>query len=284
MEPDEDSILRDDLAVGGFDSDGFDVGVDSDDSEDYGTSDGSGGSDSEEERPVNVRKPAPKVEVVEFRDPSQQRTTASSNPLEFKSFMSSKVSKTLAANAPKTPLPTAAEAAQDKQDDLHDKELMSLLRSTQLIEQLTSAELQGAERRSYLAQRAVELGLRPERRPKVPRAILQGMREKGKERAKKEIQELKETGMLTGSARRKIEARIDAPKRKKKFRPPPNEVGTVGRMNKEGILVVSKRTIKQVEREGEREKAARKRKRDPFGDSSAPKSKGKKKGGKKKRR
>lgn len=202
-----------------------------------------------------------------------------------RSRQSSKVSKLVAAAPRNKPL-TTAEKQQEAQDDANDRELAQLLRSPAFVEELTAAELQGAERRKYFESKTVKLGAAPLKQ-KVPSIILTGMRKAAKSRAQKQIQELKETGMFTKSAQRKIESSLE-PRKKKKFRPPPNELGTVGRIDKNtGMLMVSKRTIERVEREGARDVRMRKKRTDAFAESG-PKRKGgggggKKKGGKKKR-
>ncbi len=156
--------------------------------------------------------------------------------------------------------------------------MAALLKSPAFVEQLTAAELSGAERRRYYETKTVQLGAKPEK-IKTPSKILMGMRNAATVRAKKSIAELKESGMHSKSAQKKIEASIARPK-KKTFKPPPNEMGTIGKM-KGGMLVVSKRQIERVERDGQRDARKRRKQADPWGEG---KPKGKKKGGGKKKK
>jgi hypothetical protein len=181
-------------------------------------------------------------------------------------------------SAPPPPPLTTSEKLLEAADAAADRELAALLKSPAFIEELTSAELQGAERRRYYEQKTIQLGAKPAK-TKTPSKILMGMRNAASVRARKSISELKESGMHSKSAQSKILAPLARP-RKKTFKPPPNEMGTIGKF-KNGMLVVSKRQIEKVERDGQRDKRARRKQSDPWGES---KPKGKKKGGKKKKR
>ena len=47
---------------------------------------------------------------------------------------------------------------QDEQDDRDDKELLDILKTTKLVNNVTSSDLSGKDRRAFLQNRMVELG------------------------------------------------------------------------------------------------------------------------------
>ncbi|KAI9364481.1 hypothetical protein DFJ73DRAFT_809653 [Zopfochytrium polystomum] len=71
--------------------------------------------------------------------------------------MSAKVTDVIGVQKKKTAV-TAEEEKQDREDDAHDKELMDLLKTSRLIEELTTAELSGKSRRKHLSWKLLELG------------------------------------------------------------------------------------------------------------------------------
>lgn len=100
--------------------------------------------------------------------------SSTKNFQDFRNFMSSKVQKVSShlleqrAMRPSDSLwadsPAAqkkkkqADKEQDEQDDRDDKELLDILKTTKLVNNVTSSDLSGKDRRAFLQNRMVELG------------------------------------------------------------------------------------------------------------------------------
>ncbi|KAJ3245074.1 hypothetical protein HK104_007989, partial [Borealophlyctis nickersoniae] len=139
--------------------------------------------------------------VVVFNDTSVGRQEAPRSKADWKAFMSSEIKKV--SGEVKRRKITREEAQQDAEDDQHDRELMDLLKTTKLVEQYTSSELTGADRRKYLEKKVVELGGMPEKR-KAPLPMRIGMAKKEQERAAKRVQEAKDMGLYHSSLKTQI--------------------------------------------------------------------------------
>ncbi|TPX72117.1 hypothetical protein SpCBS45565_g00719 [Spizellomyces sp. 'palustris'] len=140
-------------------------------------------------------------EVVVFQDTSAQRSAPVGSKGDWKTFMSSNISK-LSGEGKPTNL-TKEEADQEEQDNQHDRDLMELLKTTKLIEEYNASQLAGTDRRKYMQEKLVELGAKPAK-PKAPRAIRMGMELKEKERAAKRLEEAKNMGTYHSSLKAQI--------------------------------------------------------------------------------
>ena len=139
------------------------------------------------------------VTVVDFSSgKSTSKTSNNHNAKDFHSFMSSKISKITNIQAPPKKLNKEQEN-QERQDKQNDKELFNLLQSSKLIQEYTSTELFGNDRRKHIEKKMADLGGRAElsHSAKAPRNIRLGMERKQKERAEKRLQESKDMGMYS---------------------------------------------------------------------------------------
>ena len=149
------------------------------------------------------------------------------------------------------------ELEQDAEDDQNDKELMDILKTTKLINDYTSADLVGKERRTYLQQRMVELGAKDAFKPaKVSLPMHIGMKKKALERVDKQIQKAKDFGTYKQSMKKDLSKKEVALTRGAaaassggKRQLDKGIVGSVGRI-RHGVMKVSKKVIESVENRG----------------------------------
>ncbi|KAI1314981.1 hypothetical protein EDD11_001417 [Mortierella claussenii] len=181
--------------------------------------------------------------------------SASGAEFNFKKFMSSKISKLDEAPPPlENPL-TAEEKAEELENKKNDTELHSLIKASRLLEQYSADQMDGVERRRHQRDQLISLGIQKKEKVKVPLQIGFGMMAKQRERDLKELEEAKNNGMYHKS----IKHTFAAAGGKKKERPR-SERGlktSMGRF-KNGMLTLSEREIKAVQREGVKKKPGKK--------------------------
>ncbi|KAJ3415157.1 hypothetical protein HDV05_005437 [Chytridiales sp. JEL 0842] len=150
------------------------------------------------------------AEVVVFQETGRREPTGSK--YDYKTFMSSDITKlTGDKKKPETPI-TKEEADQDREDDMHDRELMDLLKSSRLIDDIAASELTGKDRRAHLSSRLIELGAKPSKAPKAPFPMRLGMIKAEKDRSQKRLKEAKDMGLYHSSLRNQILAGGDKSK------------------------------------------------------------------------
>ncbi|KAF9199368.1 hypothetical protein BGZ49_010521 [Haplosporangium sp. Z 27] len=228
-------------------------------------------------KPV-ASKPRTGPEVVVF-DASKvvDRKSSSSGGMDFsfKKFMSSKISKLDEAPPPMENPLTAEEKAEELENKRNDAELHSLIKASRLLEQYNADQLDGAERRRHQREQLVNLGIQKKENIKVPLPISFGMIAKKRERDLKELEEAKNNGMYHKS----IKHTFAAAGGKKKERPR-SERGlktSMGRF-KNGMLTLTEKEIKSVQREGVKKKATGKKSGGGGGKGGKSGKGGKKKG------
>ncbi|TPX31980.1 hypothetical protein SmJEL517_g04813 [Synchytrium microbalum] len=187
----------------------------------------------------------PEVETIVFQQASSTKSTPHSRAA-WKQFMSSDVSKLSKADKQAKPV-TKEEADQDRQDDLHDTELMDLLKTTKLVEQYTSGELTGRDRRDYMKKKLLELGAKGEKQDRHPLNIRLGMHKASTDRAEKRIKDAKETSMYHKSIKNVFSNDLELLGKTKRHRPLRKiEKGlkpTIGKF-KDGVLHLNERDIR----------------------------------------
>ncbi|KAI8905867.1 integral peroxisomal membrane peroxin-domain-containing protein [Gorgonomyces haynaldii] len=142
--------------------------------------------------------------------------------------------------------PTQQQKKEDKEDDQRDKELMELIKTSQLIEQYT--DLVGKDRLKYQKKKLVQLGAQRERNQRAPLPIRMGMKRKAEERVENQIQEAKQTGMFTKSLKSRLEQSETLLQRKeKREKRDKGLTGSMGRI-KDGVMNVSKKLIAKVQK------------------------------------
>ncbi|KAF9432429.1 hypothetical protein BGZ76_010818 [Entomortierella beljakovae] len=206
-----------------------------------------------------VSKPRTGPEVVVF-DASKvdRKGSASAGGLDFnfKKFMSSKISKLDEVLPPMENPLTAEEKAEELENKRNDAELHSLIKASRLLEQYNADQLDGVDRRRHQRDQLVNLGIQKKEKIKVPLQIGLGMMAKQRERDMKELEEAKNNGMYHKS----IKHTFAAAGGKKKERPR-SERGlktSMGRF-KNGMLTLSEKEIKSVQREGVKKKSSGKK-------------------------
>ena len=141
------------------------------------------------------------------------------------------------------------ERDQDKEDDDHDRELMDILQSSKLIEQIQSSELHGRERLKYQERKLEELGAKTTPGGRAPLPIRLGMKRKAQERLQKAIQEAKNMGMYTSKTKNDILG-IDSSKKKEMFKSKKRnkDVGLFGSIGhiKDGVMTVARSHIAAI--------------------------------------
>ncbi|RKO91951.1 hypothetical protein BDK51DRAFT_25749 [Blyttiomyces helicus] len=186
--------------------------------------------------------------VVVFNDTSVRKEGRGSK-IEWKSFMSSNINKISTVAATSKGI-SKEDAAQDAEDDQHDRDLMDLLKATKLVEQFTASELTGKDRIKYQQQKLIELGGMPGKAAKAPLPIRLGMSKKGNERAVKRLQEAKDMGMYHSSLKTQILGDVAKKQaaQKAKRRKDGGGKGIDGGFGvfKDGTLHVAKRDIEAV--------------------------------------
>ncbi|KAJ2222528.1 hypothetical protein EV180_004295 [Coemansia sp. RSA 518] len=150
--------------------------------------------------PTDTRKPRKEPEVVVF---DQSRTTPMSqtNKLEYKAFMSSKISKINAKPKPRT----KAEVKEDKEDKLHDRNLKALLEGKLMIEQLHESQLSGKERHKHNTEKLKRLGMKIKTKDKMPADMFFATQRNREERAQRAIKDAQDRGVLNAAVRRELE-------------------------------------------------------------------------------
>ncbi|KAF9907874.1 hypothetical protein BX616_000308 [Lobosporangium transversale] len=224
-----------------------------------------------------VSKPRTSPEVVVFDASKVDRkgssaTSTGGTEFNFKKFMSSKVSKLDEAPAPmETPL-TSEEKAEELENKRNDAELHNLIKASRLLEQYNADQLDGVERRRHQRDQLVSLGIQKKEKIKTPLQISFGMIAKQRERDLKELEEAKNNGMYHKSIKHTFAAA--GGKKKEKPRSERGLKTSMGRY-KNGMLTLTEREIKAVQREGVKKK--------PSGKRSGGGNGGGGKGGKKKK-
>ncbi|KAJ3082634.1 hypothetical protein HK102_001543, partial [Quaeritorhiza haematococci] len=187
-------------------------------------------------------------EVVVFSETGTSSSSSSKkSKADWSAFMSSDINKVAGdERAAKRRKMTAAEKKQEQEDDENDRELMDLLKTSQLIEKYTAEDLTGKERRKYYQQKLIELGGKPAKRPKTSLPIYMGMQKKAKERAEKKLQEAKDSGMYDKSLKHLFQPsdiiKSQQQPDKKRNRGLKTSIGKF----KDGVLHISQRDIDAV--------------------------------------
>ncbi|KAG0364564.1 hypothetical protein BC939DRAFT_456224 [Gamsiella multidivaricata] len=203
------------------------------------------------------KKPRTGPEVVVFDASSLNRkSTTASTEFNFKKFMSSKISKLDEAPAPfENPL-TAEEKAEEIENKRNDTELHSLIKASRLLEQYNADQLDGADRRKHQREQLERLGIQKKEKIKVPLQISFGMMAKQRERDLKELEEAKNNGTYHKSIKHTFAAA--GGKKKEKPRSERGLKTSMGRF-KNGMLTLTEREIKSVQREGVKKKPSGKK-------------------------
>ncbi|KAF8929840.1 hypothetical protein BGZ58_008662 [Dissophora ornata] len=225
-------------------------------------------------------KPRTGHEVVVFDASKVDRkglSTSSSSgggtEFSFKKFMSSKISKLDEAPPPMENPLTAEEKAEELENKKNDVELHSLIKASRLLEQYNADQLDGADRRRHQLDQLVSLGVQKKEKVKVPLTIGFGMIAKKRERDLKELEEAKNNGTYHKSIKHTFAAA--GGKKKEKPRSERGLKTSMGRF-KNGMLTLTEKEIKSVQREGVKKKAPGKK----SGGKSGGGGGGKKKKGK----
>ncbi|RUP49962.1 hypothetical protein BC936DRAFT_140854 [Jimgerdemannia flammicorona] len=213
--------------------------VDDDDDPNVGMKEGDDGVVS------SNKKAQHQPEIVVFDGSSLKKPVAGNSKVEYKAFMSSKVSK---LEPPPPPPPKSVKEMEEEEKNLqNDRELQELLKTSKLLEEYQVEEMSGKERRKFTEQKLVALGVKASKGLKVPTIISLGMQQKRKEREAKELEEAKHLGLYhhtqkhlypTGSASAKPDGG--------KFRRDRGLGMGIGKF-KEGVLTLSKQDIARVE-------------------------------------
>ncbi|KAF9104529.1 hypothetical protein BGX27_010058 [Mortierella sp. AM989] len=206
----------------------------------------------------SASKPRTGPEVVVFDASKVGKSSASAGGMDFsfKKFMSSKISKLDEAPPPMENPLTAEEKEEELENKRNDAELHSLIKASRLLEQYNADQLDGVERRRHQRDQLVSLGIQKKEKIKVPLQIGFGMISKQRERDVKELEEAKNNGMYHKS----IKHTFAAAGGKKKERPR-SERGlktSMGRF-KNGMLTLTEKEIKSVQREGVKKKSSGKK-------------------------
>ncbi|KAJ1988775.1 hypothetical protein GGI25_005135 [Coemansia spiralis] len=193
--------------------------------------------------PISI-KPKRAPEVVVFNDAQRSASTASKH--EYKSFMSSKISK---LNTSQKPL-TTQEQSEDRLDKKHDKEIQDLLEGRLLIEKLHESQLTGRERHKHNAKKLANLGMKVKSKEKMPADMFFAVQRSRQSKADKHIKDAKDRGILSKSMKRELEIVYTGKAAKPKDTRPRKDTDRglrigVGRY-KDGVLHVSKSHIERV--------------------------------------
>ncbi|KAJ2554534.1 hypothetical protein EV175_002551 [Coemansia sp. RSA 1933] len=189
-----------------------------------------------------TKKRAP--EVVIFNDTTRTKPTTSKH--DYKSFMTSKISK---LNNPSVPL-SKEEQQEEQQDRKHDKELQALLEGRLMIEKLHESQLTGRERHKYNTQKLANLGMKVKSKEKMPADMFFAVQRNRQAKADKHIKDAKDRGVLNASMKRDLEimytGKASVPKdtRPRKDTDRGLRIGD-GRF-KDGVLHISKNHIDRV--------------------------------------
>ncbi|KAF9283438.1 hypothetical protein BGZ68_005355 [Mortierella alpina] len=221
-------------------------------------------------------KPRAGPEVVVFDASKVDRKGGSASgggaEFSFKKFMSSKISKLDEAPPPMENPLTAEEKAEELENKRNDAELHSLIKASRLLEQYNADQLDGVERRRHQRDQLVSLGIQKKENVKVPLQISFGMMSKQRERDMKELEEAKNNGTYHKSIKHTFAAA--GGKKKEKSRSDRGLKSSMGRF-KNGMLTLSEKEIKSVQREGVKKKKAPGKKSGGGGGGGSKKKKGK---------
>ncbi|RIA96507.1 hypothetical protein C1645_754916 [Glomus cerebriforme] len=194
---------------------------------------------------TNAATSAPKKEpeVIVFNDRSFSKclNKSSSNVIEWKSFMSHKISKV--NEKPQMSLSKNV-TAEEEINKKNDKELEELLKTTKLLEKYTTEQLTGKDRRKYNEQKMFELGAKPKKGMKIPTPISLEIQSKRKEREQKNLEEAKNLGLYHQSIKHKWAASSSSSK-SQQTRDKGIGMG-IGKV-KNGMLILSSKEIKHVQ-------------------------------------
>ncbi|KAJ3021410.1 UNVERIFIED_CONTAM: hypothetical protein HDU68_009634 [Siphonaria sp. JEL0065] len=174
-------------------------------------------ADDQSNATTKKKKPAPKVVnsakavVIVNNENAGRRDPTIGGAREWRSFMTSDVTKMLTEPKPKPPQ-TKEEEEQDKQDDANDRELMDLLQTSKLIEDFNASELFGKDRRKYMENKLLELGAKKGPNQKMPFPDRLKMIKAEEKRMEARLKTAKETGMYHASMRTHIMAGGDKEK------------------------------------------------------------------------
>ncbi|KAJ3145700.1 hypothetical protein HDU89_006935 [Geranomyces variabilis] len=202
----ENDASDDEVETGSWGEDNDEVDEVESDQEDFQSDDeftgltGGDGEDEEEEEGTSPQPSSSGPQVIVFQDAVRSSETQSallaSTPQNSKSayraFMSSSIKKQTSSAKPPKKL-SAREAEQETLDLQHDRDLADLLRTSKLVEQFTTSELTGADRRAHLRDKVVALGGKAAKL-KIPRQIQMGMDVKERQRGAQRLQEAKDLG------------------------------------------------------------------------------------------
>ncbi|KAG5459629.1 MAG: hypothetical protein BJ554DRAFT_8423, partial [Olpidium bornovanus] len=128
-------------------------------------------------------------------------------------LQSSKICKT--SEAPVRRPPTAADLKEDEEDRKNDAELMSILEASKLIEDYSAKQLSGKERRWWVANQAVKLGMKETPKHKMPLSMGLGLKAAQRKKDLKVLEEAKNIGLYhkslkhnyAASAKRRVRLR-----------------------------------------------------------------------------
>ncbi|OAQ29881.1 hypothetical protein K457DRAFT_18731 [Linnemannia elongata AG-77] len=228
---------------------------------------------------IVTSKPRSAAEIVVFDSSKIDRkgTSAAGGSAEFsfKKFMSSKISKLDEAPPPMENPLTAEEKAEEVEMKKNDAELHSLIKSSRILEQFAAEQLDGVERRRHQRDQLVNLGIQKKQNVKVPLQIKFGMMAKQRERDIKELEEAKNNGTYHKGIKHTFAAA--GGKKKETKRSDRGLKSSMGRF-KNGMLTLTEKEIKSVQREGVKKKGGKKSGGGGGGGGGGKKGGGKKKG------
>ncbi|CAI2180667.1 16559_t:CDS:2 [Funneliformis geosporum] len=140
---------------------------------------------------ANNTTPKKEPDIIVFNDSYLKKASKSgSNIIEWKSFMSAKVSKMNEKSQISSATKIIKELEEERINKQNDKELEELLKTTQLLEKYTAEYLTGKDRRKYNERKMFELGAKAKKGLKIPTPISLGIQSKRQEREKKELEEV----------------------------------------------------------------------------------------------
>ncbi|KAG0068529.1 hypothetical protein BGZ89_004579 [Linnemannia elongata] len=229
---------------------------------------------------IVTSKPRSAAEIVVFDSSKIDRKGTSSAAggsaeFSFKKFMSSKISKLDEAPPPMENPLTAEEKAEEVEMKKNDAELHSLIKSSRILEQFAAEQLDGVERRRHQRDQLVNLGIQKKQNVKVPLQIKFGMMAKQRERDVKELEEAKNNGTYHKGIKHTFAAA--GGKKKETKRSDRGLKSSMGRF-KNGMLTLTEKEIKSVQREGVKKKGGKKSGGGGGGGGGGKKGGGKKKG------
>ncbi|KAJ3106000.1 hypothetical protein HDU97_007184 [Phlyctochytrium planicorne] len=238
--------------------------------------------------PKASSKKAKEPEVVVFSETKLDRLDMP-DAREKRAFLSSDINKLVNDGTKTKPYTSLSkeEEEQDKSDDKNDRELMQLLKSSRLLEDIAISENDGKDRRAFLERKMIELGAKDlKKHQKAPPPIRTGIIKAEKVRAQKRLQTAKEMGLYHSSLRTQIMNGDNLPPESKKKKKNVRELtGSTGTFSG-GVLHVPKSVIAETNRAGSAGRMRKGKSGGPFipGEFDGPRrsGSGKKGGGKRK--